>query len=327
MENYHLWPSNLKVLPDNIIQFFSIRERDVERLLAARYPSFESVVFPSGRSALYNIILALGLGRNDKVLFPEYSSRCVVDAISFIATPTLRYSRPGAILVYHQWGFKQQFTSRPPDSIPVIEDSCDSFIVSEKELFPNNGFCELFSCSKIFGTLTGGFVVCRDRDFAQELRRIKQKNRWTLAINQYFLKVLHNWFHDKNMQSVFYEYYCGVEAKNRTLTPFILAPIADAIRAMDRTAAKRKLLLEKIRKRKISFYKQENIAGQRLPSNLPLQIRSPETISRFKQAGFITDIRNFNTGTYDTPVWKKCIPLPVHQFVEEGRILDVIALL
>src|ERR1700733_6262368 len=68
-------------------------------------------VFPSGRQALSQALLMAGLNRPKRVACPEWSSQCVLSAVSRHATPipmaeVVRHDLPvDAILLYEQWGW------------------------------------------------------------------------------------------------------------------------------------------------------------------------------------------------------------------------------
>src|SRR5881394_303531 len=68
-------------------------------------------VFPSGRQALAFAVRRVGLDRRDRIALPEWSSHCVISAVSWHATPVpmrevLEFGIPvQAVLVYEQWGW------------------------------------------------------------------------------------------------------------------------------------------------------------------------------------------------------------------------------
>jgi putative PLP-dependent aminotransferase (TIGR04422 family) len=122
----------------------------------------------SGRTGLVLALEAMGAGRADLVgLFP-YASSCVVEAVGRVATPV---GGPAALaaglrLVYHQWGFVQERGL----GTAVLEDAVDSFCEPGAELFPAGGEYEVWSLSKLLGSLGGGVVWCRDVAIAREMR-------------------------------------------------------------------------------------------------------------------------------------------------------------
>src|ERR1700732_2038216 len=68
-------------------------------------------LFPSGRQALTHSLAQAGLTRNSRVAFPEWSSHCVLSALSKCATPipmtevVKHRMKVDAVMIYEQWGW------------------------------------------------------------------------------------------------------------------------------------------------------------------------------------------------------------------------------
>lgn len=132
-------------------------------------------VFPSGRQLLSYILQCSGLGREDRVAFPEWSSHCVVSAIGRYATPipfreVARYNiKVKAVLLYEQWGWPilkeamRDLEACVGDSV-IIFDMVDSahFEAEEKSDFKGSkDFYRFTSLSKLLG-LPGGGIGSRN---------------------------------------------------------------------------------------------------------------------------------------------------------------------
>lgn len=143
-------------------------------------------VLPSGRQALTTVLLELGLTRNDRVAVPEWSSHCVLSAVSRVATPipmreVLEHRlNVSCVLVYEHWGwpFSTEKLNRFLEWIDVkgvVIDRVDTAdlqpVACRKDCF------EVWSLSKVLGLKMGGLAknvtgkwVSRDdlREVAQQ---------------------------------------------------------------------------------------------------------------------------------------------------------------
>lgn len=130
-------------------------------------------VFPSGRQALTHVLRVAGLSRKDRVAVPEWSSACVLGAVSAYATPLLitdpmtATNAPAAVLVYDQWGWAcpqrlAAVAERWPRAL-VIHDTVDTSDLSREALAapPSIARARVWSLSKVLG-LRGGGVACFD---------------------------------------------------------------------------------------------------------------------------------------------------------------------
>jgi hypothetical protein len=131
-------------------------------------------VFPSGRQALTEIIRRSGLGRKERVAVPEWSSACVLGAVSISATPLLlsdlRSSSvaPDGVLVYDQWGWScparlEAVAERWPDAL-VIHDTVDTadldMVIMASPAPARSGVgTRVWSLSKVLGLGGGGVAL------------------------------------------------------------------------------------------------------------------------------------------------------------------------
>jgi hypothetical protein len=134
-------------------------------------------VFPSGRAAIVACLTRLGVTRETVVATPECVTECVAIAVRQIARPVpLRDAlgdpsaglgprdgrgRPGAAIVYEQWGWPLPSDARHAiddrlAGVPIIVDRVDSadFFHARRDY----GAFEILSLSKVLGTAAGGLA-------------------------------------------------------------------------------------------------------------------------------------------------------------------------
>ncbi|WP_018690778.1 hypothetical protein [Algicola sagamiensis] len=134
-------------------------------------------VFPSGRQALAFAVKYLGLSRVHRIAIPEWSSRCVVNAVAAFATPIPmrevlnHHIQVDAVLLYEQWGwpsFKHHYPeveARFPHAKLILDyvDSAD--VLSRQDLLSDvakSGQLALVSLGKTLGFSGGGLLAAKD---------------------------------------------------------------------------------------------------------------------------------------------------------------------
>jgi putative PLP-dependent aminotransferase (TIGR04422 family) len=289
--------------------------KDVEQRFMDLYPGSYAALFSSARAGLYAIVEALGLGRNDFLWTPPYSSHCVLDAVARLATPMPVWdsARLTSALVYHQWGF----VHRSPAGVEVIEDSADTLCAPGPVEFPNHGRFQVFSLPKILNCASGGLVLCRRPEDAQALIQIRERRggsgRLQLALR----------FAGHSSRMAF-AYWQGQEAANGGVPR---AACSDILRALDH-------LPEVIADRKAKLSLAASLIPNWLtlnPSRFPtaIPVDSPELSAQtLSDLGLAAGFRHFNTTQkVDQQSLKKVLPLPIHQGVPMqslARMIDTL---
>lgn len=323
-DKYFLWPVRHRICPQKILSIFNASTERIETSFKKLYPSFETVFFPSGRSGLSSIMQILNIKRSDPVWCPSFSSRCVIDAISCYGNPTTSHKGIKLAIIIHQWGFPLISVQEKIDSLAIIEDSNDSLVIDESSLFPNDGRFEVFSCPKIFGTLMGGFVVCKYKDDAKLLRKMRDESNYIRGVIQFSLKMLHNYFQDEKSSSTFYDYYAGAEAMNGRVLSIITARLLEIMGQIERIITERKKILEDVLQISNDYYMYHEMNSNRLPSNLPFKIKNHmnihKTLDQLKKIGFVTGTRYINIAEPFIPKWVNSIPIPVNHFVDINKL-------
>lgn len=153
------------------------------------------VLLNTARTGIYLTLAAKKFKRTDEVLVPSYLSKCVLDAITECAVPTLHISpATKAILLVHQFGYPQKMDEvmalARKHNLLVIEDSAASFGSTHRERMAGSfGDVAVFSFPKAFQTILGGCLVTEDTevlDFARAYLKKQDTFMWrcisTLAL-------------------------------------------------------------------------------------------------------------------------------------------------
>ena len=103
------------------------------------YDKFKSpvIVFPSARSCIGAILEFEKLNRNDEVYVSKWVSNCIFSSIGFYSNPTVNFIKPKVVLANNNWGLIQKFKFSSKKNTIIIDDSCDSLINDNKDLYTN----------------------------------------------------------------------------------------------------------------------------------------------------------------------------------------------
>lgn len=303
MKSFFLWPRSKKLWIKDFFGFAPSNDQ-IEGMLKALYPEAEPVLFSSARAGLSAILQAEGLTRNDLVWHPNYSSHCVLESIARYATPTpVLNENVKAALIYHQWGFKHQAIFDP--SVIIIEDSVDSLLIPNTNPFLIGGAFALWSLPKVFGTMGGGVVFCRDFDDAKKLRNIRAQRTISKLekLIRFFLK----------FNSSFNSYWGGTESLQGDVLGIYRHQIKRALEEIELVVSRQKMLLEKVAPHMVDQFKKNS----RYPSNLPVKVKLGDINLINNHLKFEAGPRHFNAGkSCPEQTWEKVYPIPVHIDVE-----------
>jgi len=272
---------------------------DVEAAFVAMYPGAIPVIFSSARASISAILELLQTGRADKVWCPPFSSHCVLESVSRVATPSTILEECRSAIVYHQWGYIHAMTGKDI----CIEDSADSFLLPGNIRFPNNGKFQIVSLPKIYGCAGGGVVFCKDAHDAEKLRLIRD-GRNSHSWLQFFLKLA------GNFSRAAIQYWGGAEAGGGRPT----APVCkDILRGLERTE---KLIRD--RQEKLSLLRSNapgwlQFSDDRLPCAVPVEL-SKANDRQLTMNGHTISPRHFNVGqNANNANFVKVLPIPIHQ--------------
>lgn len=270
----------------------------IEARLHQMFPSAHPVVTSSGRTALAIALASLSLGRIDRVAAYDFASHCVLDAISRIAMPVAADAQSvTARVVYHQWGFVQTIPAPPA---AFIEDAIDTLCEPGCTLFPTGGMFEIWSLSKILGTLTGGVLWCRDEASADQAKGIRDAR--PTAPEQVVLRLL------AGHVTAAHHYWHGRETLCGPLPRFAAGEIVRRLEHWHELCAHRRQRLKQL------AHWLEGIEGRhpgRLAHALPLPLdKFPEVFRR-----------QFEFPSRVFADHKPVFPLPLHAQVPDAAIM------
>lgn len=299
-----IWP-RAKLAPASVISLKSVNSADIEDFFDDIYPNAYTVLMPSGRSALRLILNYQGLERADLVSVPKYSSHCIINSVGFVATPTQsnKESVKNAI-IFHQWGFVRNVISTPN----IIEDSVDSLIPPNGNLFPNDGRFEIISLPKVFGTLIGGIILCQNKRDAEELKKLRDANDEFGKLH-FYLRCI------SQFSKRLYMYWNSVEPLNTYIPSLALNDIWKKIQNIG--------TLIDDRNNKISLLKTMNIKTalplpvNRYPCCWPVPIKQWPGVT--KPDDHI--IRHIH-GNRHSDQYQKVFPVPIHHQVSINTLND-----
>ena len=294
--SFFLWPD-----PQfSFYSFFSFASTgDVETAFLRMYPGATPVIFSSARASISAILELLQMSRSDKVWCPPFSSHCVLETVSRVATPSSVLDESRSAIIYHQWGYVHTITGKDI----CIEDSADSFLLPGNIRFPNDGKFQIVSLPKIFGCAGGGVVFCKDALDAERLRLIRDGRKGHSWL-QFLLKL------SGNFSATALQYWGSAEAGGGRPTVLVCR---DILRGLERTE---KLIRDRQDKLSLLLGKAPGwlkFSDDRLPCAVPVEL--PKANDRqLIVNGHTISPRHFNVGQNANDAnFVKVIPIPIHQ--------------
>ena len=102
-------------------------------------------------------------------------SHCIFNTVGAYSNISTSYKNPDLSILVHKWGNIQKLKTKIKKNI--IEDSVDSIVLNKNSLFVNNGKFEIFSLQKIIGSVSGGLVISKDKNFIKFCEKRTKKNK------------------------------------------------------------------------------------------------------------------------------------------------------
>ena len=312
MFKYSIWPVN-KIRLGRYFKFnFSFpRSSTLEQKIKSMFPSGTPVLCSSGRAAINMVLLYQNQTRPDLIGVNYYTSHCVLDSISRIATPVIWDPNNFDIkkrIIYHQYGYIKNENS----VIDGIDDCVDTLCDLNTKLFPTNKTFEIWSLPKILGTSSGAILWCKTEYIAKKMRNIRDKKGggffyWILRVFGLF---------SKNN----YWLWQGIAAEKAKLSRLELFEINNAIKYWRQIIKDRKIKLELLWKFAPEWI---NKPKERLPCVVPLEFKNYKN-NKYLESLEI-NIRHFekvvNSKKRDLI---KVYLIPIHQDISINAIKEII---
>lgn len=303
----HFWTS-----PDLTVSDFipsATSSEDVEQFFDQIYAPYKTVLFSSARLALRKVLEAEGLSRTQDVWLSDYSSHCVVNAVSIAATPKFRCEDPDAFVVFHNYGHQKIVNTKAI----TVEDSADSFIAAPSALFPNlKSRFEILSLPKIYGSYFGGLVLCKTEEDARQMKNLRSHG----IISPTLLGLFRALKHVSPTASYAWE---GCEIYGYGISNFMVRNIARKVKEHPRVLERRKENLEVIR----------DILGLKISDKgrFPCSFfLDPSEIQASALKKYPQLVRHVYEGEVLQPgqITKKMFLVPVHQDVPANRLRSLL---
>tara|TARA_B100000787_G_scaffold93749_1_gene69217 strand:+ start:175 stop:1146 length:972 start_codon:yes stop_codon:yes gene_type:complete len=175
-----------------------------------KYYGFKIILFPSARAGIGSILRFLKIDRSKEVFVNKWISYCIFNTVGKHTNITTNFKDPDVALAVHKWGYRQIIPKKK--NIKIIDDSVDSIITNKNDLFENEGDFEIISFPKIIGSVSGGIVITKDKNFYEYAKKEQIKNK---ELGQYQSrrkfeeinkkKTFHSYFHHESINT-FLEY-------------------------------------------------------------------------------------------------------------------------
>lgn len=178
----------------------------IETFFQKKYKSKFAILFPSGRSAINQILIFNGINRSKIVNVPLWTSSCLLHALTAITNVTVKNVKADSLIIVHKWGITSKIKkSNSLKNRLVIEDFADCFPRKSYRPFENNSNYEMISLPKLIGSFCGGIILTNNKNFYSYAKTLQIKNK-TLANKQSLRKFISAFKDKKNADWRFYEF-------------------------------------------------------------------------------------------------------------------------
>ena len=311
MNNDNQWPSGCLKIPSKFLadSWDDCKKitREVENFFSKKF-GYPCILLPSGRSAISLSLQALNINRHNIVFAPNFSSYCVWNVLGRHSNPSVNIRKDtDLILAVHKYA--EIYSLEEAESQPkIIEDSCDSLITNQDNMFPLGGAYEIFSLPKIMGTYGGGLLACLNTDYENKAREIIEGSPKIHHSQGHLRWQFHNGINDK------YNIWEANEFQNFTLDMTALHQIKDNLDAFE--------LNQKIIESRLSHltqeYKELNITFDK--GRLPPVI----TLSNIKQTSNLMYRMIDINKSLDNPLYQNEAILPLHFGIKDEEFSHLI---
>ena len=161
----------------------------LKKLISPSSVKNENYIFvPSARYAIANILKCFDFDKTSKIAVGPFSNQCIYNSVGFVSLPIPSNLEINfdAQLIYHMFGYNYVSNLKTF----TIEDSVDTFIFNQKELFHNNGHFEIVSVPKVTNFCFGSLIYCRKNNYKKKLINYLAKKKDNKFDLQYYLMMI-----------------------------------------------------------------------------------------------------------------------------------------
>ncbi len=282
-----------------------LKIKKIENFFSKKYNSKYAVLFPSGRSAINQILLFNGFNRSKIVNVPLWTSSCLLHALTAITNVTVKNKKADCLIAVHKWGVTYKIKKNKSNFVNslIIDDSADCFPKKSFKPFENNSNYEMISLPKLIGSFCGGIILTKNKSFYSFAKKLQTKNI-NLAKKQSLRKYISAFKNKANVDWRLYESlntsvdYNSVENIFKCLSNYSLN---------FNTIKRRENLIKK-------YYKNISIDKKR---SGPCIIFEEEKYKEFKS---ILESKHYDVNKkVFKEKYKKCFILPIHFGIPEEK--------
>lgn len=265
------------------------------------YPLFVS----SARNAINICLQSLDYNKTSNInLFP-YASKCIRNKINKITN--ISNSENIRSITHHYCGIVN--TSRRNNTI--IEDSVDTLMSVEGNFFKSNGIYEIWSLNKIFGSIGGAIIWCKEKEYFEKTKNIRDSFTKYKNLNIIFKLLFYK-------QPAIYQFYMSNEINSYASPDWSSSYYKSYFDNINQIISSRKKNLNLFK----DIVSPNFINDTRFPSIIAID-NSKLIVKILEKYDFMYKHRHIEIEKNENKQLLKILPIPIHQQVsyEELRRL------
>ena len=280
--------------------FFDLLIFNLQKSFSFKNVKEENHVFvPSARYAIANILNCFEFQKKDMVAVGPFSNQCIYNSVGYISTPvpSKMNTEFQAQLIYHMFGY----TYKSNLNVFTIEDSVDTYLFDQKELFQNNGRFEIISLPKVTSFCSGAIIYCKNKEDQKKLNLYFNSKKRDFIFNiQFYLMMLSNANFDFRKNLNHYKKKLPLR-----LTEFLSYVYFQSLNYESELLKKIEFIND--------FIEDKPLLSRRLPSSVSLKININKAEEIIKKFPFLY-VRTINN-SFEFTKWEleKKIFLPINQ--------------
>ena len=144
----------------NLLENIRIEQIEIQLSLIFKH---NTVLVPSVRSGMSQILNILGINRDKDVFITKYSSHCLYTSLGAFTNITTTNLAQDVTILNNKWGYTN-IQGNLPKTSDILDDSCDTYFSSEYKHFANGELASFISLPKVIGSYTGGIILLNDNN-------------------------------------------------------------------------------------------------------------------------------------------------------------------